>query len=44
METITIIDTFADLVQCSKCKAFVEKKNWKWHKREHKYDEDGRFA
>jgi len=43
-QTITIIDRFSDLVQCSKCKSYILKKQWKDHKKEHKYDEDGRYA
>ena len=44
MEKIRIISKEFDLVQCSKCKSFVKKNQWKSHKKEHQYDEDGRYA
>ena len=42
MNTIVILDTFADTVQCSACKSYVLKKQWKFHKKDHRYSEDGR--
>jgi len=36
--------TFLDLVECPICKSYVKKKDYRWHKQDHKYDYDGRLA
>lgn len=30
-----------DLVQCPTCKNYVPKKDYRWHKQDHKYGDDG---
>lgn len=39
-----IIDTFQDLVKCSICKTYSYKKNWRFHKKEHRYGDNGRWV
>lgn len=33
--------TWLDLVQCPECEAYVPKKDYRWHKQDHKYGDDG---
>ena len=42
MEDAYILDTFKDTVKCSICKFYLLKINWKSHKKDHKYSNDGR--
>ncbi len=40
--TPEIISEFEDLVQCSICKTYTPKNQWNYHKKDHRYEEDGR--